>query len=155
MAKTIVARNQQAEFAKLHPMPAYSRIVNLEVEVPAGVGGEGWNYTEALGQDLRILRVDLHLMSRSADALIGGFIYITQGFGKPANSGVVATEWTPVIKNKGIKPGLYWCGIGSQSYSWSMRLFLEGQPRRLGLLIENFSATEQWHAWASFEIAEG
>jgi len=155
MAKIVVARDQQAEMRRLHPKPAYSRIVNLEVLVPAGIGAEGFNYTPPLGNRLWLLSVDLWFFNPTPDIQIGGFIYLRTGGKKPASPGETAMKWDSVVDDStGIKPGIYWTGLRAH-IRWDMMKFYEGSERRFALLIENFSETQQWLAWVSFQISEG
>ncbi len=140
---------------RLHPKPAYSRIVNLEVLVSDGIGGYGFNYTPPLGNRIWLLSVDLWFINPTLDVLIGGFIYLRTGDTKPASAGEVAMRWDSVIDDStGIKPGIYWRGL-SQHFRWDMMRFYEGRGRRFGVMIENSNIYQSWLCWASFQISEG
>lgn len=155
MAKIRVARDQQAEVRRLHPKPAYSRVVQLELLVPIGVGNSVYRITPALGQKLWLLSVKLVTLSHDIDVMIGGFIYITTGTTRDPSEEVVATKWDLLLPSTGgMKPGLTYKGI-RDSYTWQMMRLFEGKPRRFGVVIENFSNLNQWWAWVSFEISEG
>lgn len=155
MAKVIVGRDQQAEMRRLHPKPAYSRVINLEVLVSDGLGGEGFNYTPPLGNRLWLLSVDLWFMNPTVDVTIGGFIYLRTGMAKPESAGEVAMKWASVIDDTtGIKPGIYWVGL-NEHFHWDMMRLYEGQHRRFGVVIENFNVDQKWLCWASFQISEG
>ncbi|MBA7677845.1 hypothetical protein ES703_86111 [subsurface metagenome] len=155
MARIVVPRNQQAEMQRLHPKPVYSRVVQLELIVPKGVGNSIYRITPPLGDRLWLLSVKLVTLSHDIDVIIGGFIYITTGFTKDPSENVVATQWDLIIPSTGgMKPGLTYKGIRDQ-FTWHMMRFYEGTSRRFGVVIENFSDLNQWWAWVSFEISEG
>lgn len=155
MAKIVVQRNQQEESRRLNPKPAYSRVINLEVLVSDGLGGEGFNYTPPLGNRLWLLSVDLWFMNPTLDVQIGGFIYLRTGKAKPASAGDLAMKWDSVIDDStGIKPGMYWTGL-NQHLRWDMMKFYEGSGRRFGVMIENFNVDQKWLCWASFQVSEG
>ncbi|MBA7679124.1 hypothetical protein ES703_87407 [subsurface metagenome] len=155
MAKIIVGRDQQAEMQRLHPKPAYSRVVQLELIVPQGLGNSIYRITPPLGDRLWLLSVKLVTLSHEIDVMIGGFIYITTGTTREPSESVVATEWEQIIPSTGgMKPGLTYKGFRDQ-YHWTMMKFYEGTSRRFGVVIENLTAISQWWAWVSFEISEG
>lgn len=155
MAKIIVGRDQQAETLRRHPKPAYSRVVQLEMIVPIGVGSSVFKITPPLGERLWLLSVKLVTMSHDVDVVIGGFIYITTGTSKEPTEKVVAEKWDLIIPSTGgMKPGFTYKGI-RDTFTWSMMRFYEGKPRRFGVVIENLSDLNQWWAWVSFEISEG
>lgn len=155
MAKIVVARNQQAEMARLHPKPAYSRVINLTVQVPAGIGNAGFAISPPVGNRVWLLSVNLITMSQTRANVFGGFIQITTGTQIKAQEGSPPQLDQPVIRNYGgPKPSFYYTGFGD-SYHWDMMMFYEGTGRRFGSLIENLFETETWRAWISFEISEG
>jgi hypothetical protein len=155
MAKIVVARNQQEEMRRLHPKPVYSRVINLTLQIPAGMGEGDFAVSPPVGGRIWLLNVKLHTMSQTRANVFGGFIYISTGTDKKVDGSIIAVKWDPVIRNYGgPKPGLYYTGFGD-SYSWDMMSFFEGAGRRFGAMAENLFPDETWRAWISFEISEG
>lgn len=155
MAKIVVARNQQAEMARLHPKPVYSRVINLTLQIPAGLGQVAFAISPPVGNRIWLLGVDLITMSQTRANVFGGFIYITTGtqLKRQGDAGLRLED--DVIRNYGgPKPGFYYTGFGD-SYHWDMMMFYEGAGRKFGALAENLFVTETWRAWISFQISEG
>lgn len=155
MAKIVVPRDQQVEMRRRHPKPAYSRVINLTLGVPAGAGEEGWAVTPPLGNRLWLLNVKLITMSQTRANVFGGFIYISTGTSKKPDGEDIAVKWEQVIRNYGgPKPGFYYTGFGD-TYSWDMMRFFEGSGRKFGAVAQNLFPDDTWRAWISFEISEG
>ncbi len=155
MAKIVVSRNQQREMERLHPKPAYSRVLTLELSVPAGIGAEDWNYTEKLGTDLWLLSVDMWVSSLTPGGLCGGFFQISTGFEKSPGSGDIVMEWESLFQHQGIKPYPAFKFVEKGHMRFTMMRFWNGQPRRFGAYIGNFSDTDQIFGVVAFEISEG
>lgn len=155
MAKQIVRRDQQRDMERRHPKPAYSRVINLTLQIPAGAGNEDYAVSPPVGGRIWLLSVSLITMSQLRDNAFGGFIYISTGTDKNAGPEMIATVWQPVIRQYGgPKPAFYYTGFGD-SYSWDMMQFYEGDGRRFGAMAQNLFAAETWRAWISFQISEG
>lgn len=155
MTKIIVARGQQEAVRRAYPKPAYSRVINLTIQVPAGLGEEGYAVSPPVGSRIWLLNVKLITMSQTRANVFGGFIYISTGTDKKVTAPMIATVWQPVIRQyQGPKPAFYYTGFGD-SYSWDMMCFYEGHGRRFGALAQNLFIDETWRAWISFEISEG
>ena len=155
MAKIVVARNQQAEMQRLHPKPVYSRVINLTLQVPAGIGAEDFAVSPPVGNRIWLLGVDLIILNMDVDVVCSGFIYISTGTDKRVTAPMIATQWDPIIRNYGgPKPGFYYSGIRDQ-FHWNMMKFYEGSGRRFGAVAENLTDIKGWRAWISFEISEG
>jgi len=155
MSKIIVGRNQQAEMARLHPKPAYSRVINLTIQIPAGMGERDYAVSPPVGSRVWLLNVQLHTMSQTRANVFGGFIYISTGTDKKIEAETISMKWEPVIRNYGgPKPGFYYTGFGD-SYSWDMMRFYEGAGRRFGAMAQNLFPDDTWRAWISFQISEG
>lgn len=155
MAKIVVPRDQQAEMIRLHPKPAYSRVINLTLQVPAGMGASDYAVTPPVGGKVWLMNVTLNTMSQTRANVFGGFIYISTGTDKRVDAELIAVRWEPVIRNYGgPKPGFYYTGFGD-SYSWNMMRFFEGSGRRFGAMAANLFPDDHWRAWISFELSEG
>lgn len=155
MAKIVVERNQQREMERLHPKPAYSRVINLTLQIPAGLGKDDFAVSPPLGNRIWLLGVDLIILNRDVDVVCSGFIYISTGTDKRVTAPMIATKWDPIIRNYGgPKLGFYYSGIRDQ-FHWNMMKFYEGSGRRFGAVAENLTDIKGWRAWVSFEISEG
>lgn len=155
MAKIVVARNQQEEVRRLHPKPAYSRVINLTVQVPAGAGSDDYAVSPPVGNRIWLLGVRMYVMNISVDIVCSGFIYISTGFDPKVTGEKIAVQWDPIIRNYGgPKPGFYYSGIRDK-FHWSMMKFYEGPGRRFGVAAEGLSQYEVMRVWVAFEISEG
>lgn len=155
MAKVIVARGQQEAVRRAYPKPAYSRVINLTLQIPAGMGEEDLAVSPPVGGRIWLLNVKLITMSQTRANVFGGFIYISTGTDKKVTGQMIAVDWEPVIRQYGgPKPAFYYTGFGD-SYSWDMMQFYEGPGRRFGAVAENLFPDDAWRAWISFEISEG
>lgn len=155
MSKIVVARNQQAEVARLHPKPVYSRVINLTLQIPAGLGQDDFAVSPPIGNRIWLLGVDLVILNRDVDVVCSGFIYISTGTDKRVTAEMIANQWDPIIRNYGgPKPGFYYSGIRDK-FHWDMMKFYEGSGRRFGAVAENLTDIKSWRAWVSFEISEG
>lgn len=155
MGKIVVPRSQQEWMAREHPKPAYSRVINLTLQIPAGMGEEDFAVSPPVGSRIWLLNVKLITMSQTRANVFGGFIYISTGTDKKVTGAMIAVDWEPVIRNYGgPKPGFYYTGFGD-SYGWDMMRFYEGAGRRFGAMAENLFPDDGWRAWISFTISEG
>lgn len=155
MARIVVARNQQAEVARIHPKPVYSRVINLTIQVPAGLGEEDFAVSPPIGNRVWLLGVKMFVMNLSVDIVCSGFIYISTGTDKKVTGEMIAVQWDPVIRNYGgPKPGFYYSGIRDK-FHWDMMRFYEGSGRRFGIVAQSLSVLEVMRIWCSFEISEG
>lgn len=155
MAKIIVPRGQQEAVRRESPKPAYSRVINLTLQVPAGAGEEDFAVSPPIGNRVWLLGVNLTILNMDIDVVCSGFIYISTGTEKKVTGGVIAEQWDPIIRNYGgPKPGFYYSGIRDK-FHWDMMRFYEGSGRRFGAVAENLTDIKGWRAWISFEISEG
>lgn len=155
MARIVVARNQQAEVARLHPKPVYSRVINLTLQVPAGLGQEDFAVSPPIGNRVWLLGVDLFILNMDVDVVCSGFIYISTGTDKKVTAPMIAEQWDSIIRNYGgPKPAFYYSGIRDH-FHWDMMRFYEGTGRRFGAVAQNLTDIKGWRAWISFEISEG
>ena len=155
MAKIVTRRNQQEEMRRLHPLPAYSRQVGIEVAVPAGVGADGFNFTPVIRQGAWLLGVDFWAFGVNVGETIGGFISIAVGTEEPKTAEEIVTKWEPVMRYSGIKPMMYWWSVDRGHFHWNMKQFYDNRTTRFACNISNFHATIPWWAWVFFEISEG
>ncbi len=155
MAKIIVARGQQEAVRRAYPKPAYSRVINLTIQVPAGLGEEDFAVSPPIGNRVWLLGVKMFVMNLSVDIVCSGFIYISTGTDKKVTAPMIAEQWEPIIRNYGgPKPGFYYSGIRDQ-FNWDMMKLYEGSGRRFGIAAQSLSIYEVMRIWCSFEISEG
>lgn len=155
MAKVIVARNQQDEVRRLHPKPAYSRVINLTLQIAAGAGNDDFAVSPPIGNRVWLLGVDLTILNMHVDVVCSGFIYISTGTETKVNAERIVSQWDPIVRNYGgPKRGFYFSGI-REHYHWNMMKFYEGSGRSFGAVAENLTDVIGWRAWVSFEISEG
>lgn len=151
----VVTRSQQVVTAGIKPRAVYSRVINLTVQVPAGLAQEDFAFTPAIGNRVWLLGVDLFVMTLEVDVVVSGFVYIRSGVGKPQSASEVATKWNPVIQNYGgPKPGFYFSAI-QDHYHWNMNKFYEAGAVRFGVMATSLVDIVSWRAWVSFQISEG
>ena len=155
MAKIIVPRGQQEAVRRESPKQAYSRVINLTLQIPAGLGEEDFAVSSPVGNRVWLLGVDLFILNMDVDVVCSGFIYIRTGTDKKVTAPMIAEQWDPIIRNYGgPKPGFYYSGIRDQ-FHWNMMKFYEGSGRRFGAVAQNLTEIKGWRAWVSFEISEG
>lgn len=155
MAKMITPGWQQVQVRRDFPKPAYSRVINLTLQVPAGLGNDDFAVSPGVGNRIWLLSVTLNLMSQTRANVFGGFIYISTGTDKRVDAEKIAVDWDPVIRQYGgPKPAFYYTGFGD-SYSWDMMRLYVGSGRKFGAMASNLFASESWRAWISLEISEG
>jgi len=155
MAKIVVRRDQQAEVRRLYPKPAYSRVINLTIQVPAGAGTEDFAVSPPVGNRIWLLGVRMYVMNLSVDIVCSGFIYISTGTDKKVTGSMIAMQWDPVIRHYGgPKPGFYYSGVRDK-FHWSMMRFYEGTGRKFGVCGQGLSQYETMRIWVAFEISEG
>ncbi|MBA7716633.1 hypothetical protein ES703_125707 [subsurface metagenome] len=155
MAKIRVARDQQREMERRHPKPAYSRWVNLTLQVEAGAGQDDFAVTPPLGNRIWLLGVKMYIFVPGVGNCASGFTYIRTSTDPRATAEQVATQWEPVIRNYGgPKPGFYW-SCEQAGYEWEMAQFYDGAGRRFGAVAENLSPSQNFRMWVSLKISEG
>lgn len=154
MAKLVVSRNQQEEMRRLHPKPAYSRIVSRQLLLTEEMGLE-FAYTEPLGNELWLLKVTVWCTIKApADGQYVRFNIYT-GSGLPEN-------YEDVLKWKNILPSadqhggpVFWqLYDGDNHRSWSMMRFFEATERRFAVVAGRIGAGISFLD-VSFEISEG
>lgn len=149
----LYSKSQSIRSTVSNPMASYSRIVSCSHYHPKPPG-QDFAYTEALGQNLWLLGVDVWLTTITPEAnhqFTFSVWHVTQ---KPttvlqvyANENVL-----PVQSTTGI---WYWHSTGPDAhFHWSMQKLYKGVGQRFGAVLTGAGAVlSQIHA--SFEIAEG
>lgn len=154
MSKVRVARNQQREMERLHPKPAYSRIVSCRVIVAQGVGPK-FRVTRVLGDRLWLLGVRVWLVPKAVDPTLYTDFKIITGSVKPANlTEAFNMENVIPLYGTGDQERLWAAYDGRDYFEWTMMRFFEGMPRVFGIYaIRLGTGTDVLRV--SFEISEG
>jgi len=154
MAKIVVARDQQAEMRRLHPKPAYSRIVSVELLVSQGWG---WQYvvTPVLGDKLWLLGVDVWPAVKAVNFDQYSEFVLYAGGGRQVSLDDVL-QWDVVMPIFDNQSRLVTWRItdGSSGFHWQLAKHYEGDNRRFALVgfrVAEDPSTLQ----ASFHISEG
>lgn len=138
-----------------YPLPPQSRVVALELHVPAGVGNNDFCYTPALGNRLWLLNIDIWVYCATAGAFIGGFFYLMFGTAEPQNASDISTRWNRIIELYcGAKPGFRWFHCDPFDRHFSMAKLFVADGLRFGVTLEN-GFNQAWEATIAFEISEG
>jgi len=156
MANPIVVKEeQQIKIGEARPIPAYSRLINLETVVAVGSGNELIRLSSPLGNRIWLLGCTVNIFCSSMTSAVGGFwrLFIHHG------GGVVTSEdasWKSpaLISQFGVKPYFYYVGP-AVVLRFTQKRFLEGNAIRLGLWAQNFSDTTAFCVNACLEISEG
>ena len=155
MARIVVERGQQEAVRRAYPKPAYSRWVNLTLQVAAGLGEEDFAVTPPLGNRIWLLGVKMWVFVPGIGNCASGFTYIRTGTDPRATAGQVATQWEPIIRNYGgPKPGFYW-SCEQAEFEWDMEVLYLGTGRRFGAVSESLTEAQSYRIWVSFKISEG
>lgn len=155
MAKFVVARNQQAEMRRLHPKPAYSRIVGFTFTVPKDGTQTQWDITDVLGQNLWVLRVQLWFKAETPGVSRRfNWKVVIVGRGKVTGPQIMNELESFVKVRYASKP--YGTFVGSDVYfDFPMMRFYAGEPRRLIAWVSHNSSDDPLWVQAMFTISEG
>lgn len=132
-----------------------TRVAALEYQVGAGIGVDGFQYTEPLGNSLRVLQLDVWLCAVTYGVLTGVFFGVSVGVGVPGSAGVVLLEWTPLVKNVGTKPYPRITFQQQVHLHWDMNQLFKGEPWRVAFWLGNLSATDATYGWCTVVHSEG
>ncbi len=138
-----------------YPNPGYSRVVSCIGSVAAGVGGTRAVATPLFAQNVWLLNVQLWLWHSDAVTLTGGFFWVLCGSGAvPDGGGILGWENVLPIYSPAALTKWFWYGA-LKHFSWDMKRLFTGEPKRLGIFLQNADAENGWNCQASFEISEG
>jgi len=154
MAKFIVRRDQQAEMARLHPKPAYSRVVSVSLVLASGVPAT-FVKTPVFGTRLWLLSVRVHKFAAVVDATKDTrfAIFAVSGKVQSVDDAQLGQRILPLMNNSAELE--WWMMLdGAQDRQWSMMMFFEGKPMGFAVVgirggLGNDLLT------VSFEISEG
>lgn len=155
MGKIVVPRGQQEMVRRLHPKPAYSRIVGFSFTVPKTGAQTQWDITEALGQNLWVLRTQLWFKAETPGVSRRfNWKVVIVGRGKVTGPQIMNELESFVKVRYASKP--YGTFVGSDVYfDFHMMRFYEGEPKRLIAWCYNDSQDDPLWVQAMFTISEG
>ena len=151
----VVKEEQQIKIAEARPIPAYSRLINLEAVVMAGSGNELIRLSSPLGNRIWLLSCTINIFANSINGDVGGFwrLFIHSGGGS-ITSEEASWKLPSLISQFGVKPYFYYVGP-AVVLPFNQKRFLEGNAIRLGLWAQNFADTQAFCINACLEISEG
>ncbi len=151
---TIVTRSQQVRTAALQPEPAYSRVVILQTDIPAPIGGNNWAITPMLGNRLMLLRIDVWIQTVGQGAFLEGLLAITSGIGADVDGEVVRERWDNVldVTRLDVRGIRFFCC--EKHLQFEMKKLYIGESQRFGIYSENLGI-KAYNVLAAFQIAEG
>jgi len=154
MAKIVVARNQQAEMRRLHPKPAYSRVVSCGI-IDDGIAAPDFAFVPVLGQTVWLLgvMVSWNDLGTVIDQITN--FKILTGTTAPATALEILT-WDNVLPKwtVGGVDDVWRLYDGEGSRTWTMMKLYTGMSRMFGIWADrrqDFGLNID----VSFEISEG
>ena len=154
MAKIIVARNQQAEMRRLHPEPAYSRLIGVRLVLAAGLPVE-LVFTPMFGDRLWLLQVKVCIQQKVTNPNNINYLLFKIGGAEKAAAAQVM-NWESIIPLIGVDGRLNWWQFcdGCSCYEWRLKRFYEHSKRRIAVLGYRTGADTSI-IQVTFEISEG
>ncbi len=151
----LITSSQALRFSILFPRGVHSRVITLELVVPAGVGADDFKFSSIVGLNTWVLSIDWWIAGLQSGLHLGCFFQASTGTGEPGNSGVIFLEWTPLIPHFGIKPFpvIHW--NDNINLHFQMNHLITGEARRFGVAMQNFSTTNQLRALIAIQFSEG
>ena len=154
MAKLVVRRDQQAEIRRLHPRPAYSRVVGFWLSLPADAL---WYYatTPPLGQNVWLMRVTVRHCPRPIATTNYSLFEVMAGKEKAETIGDIA-QWQRVLPHvtDGGPHYVQKIGDGCNQYTEEMLQLFTGTARRFGIIASRVGTGED-QLYVTFQISEG
>ena len=151
----IANSSQQITHAALAPSSVHSRVTGFQMFVPAGVGSRSLGVTSQLGQNLRLLRIDLWISNVTVDTLIGGSIIIRKGNTKPKLAENIIDTWEPIMQHDKSPNVINWFGTRNDHLYWTMNKLYTGEGIRFACMLINSSVLQSWWSYMTFQISEG
>lgn len=155
MAKIVVGRNQHEEMRRLHPKPAYSRVISVSMGLP---DDSNWHYilTPVMGNRVWLLSVDVWVAPKAIDTTQATLFDISIGSGAPRTVEELRT-WEVVlpILDENNKRTAWVASDGSEHFHWNMMRFYKGEARRFGIAGIRGTGGGDDLLKVSFEISEG
>lgn len=152
MAK-LANRDQRIVTGVTKPRSGYSRIVSMAQTLPQPANLQ-YCFTEALGQRLWLLGIDVWIFGKPASVNDSWWFIIRRGFQMPTATAQI-WDWENVLPLLAPTGSWSWHGYTTPYHMhWSMHKLFEGQSQRFGAAI-NITTPITSYFEASFEISEG
>lgn len=154
MAK-VVNKSQQVTSKGLAPKGHYSRVVSLNMEVPAD--GQYWYaVVPKLGQKFWLLEVKVWCFPKEIAAGQATHFEVRSGLELPPRVGpeVWGDNILPVVAPVDV-PQAWYFDDGRNYYSWRMDMLFTAVPRYLGIRAMRPALQGDDGIYASFKISEG
>jgi len=137
------------------PASVYSRVVSVSLLLPAD-GNQYYNYTNQLGQDIRLLKVQVWHLPKAINIANVSAFSITAGSG-PQPTGPDIANWENVLPL--IDPnrqGAPWVLYDGQDYKeWELCKIFSGEARRFAVAGYRGVGMGTDALWVSFTVSEG
>ncbi len=153
MAK-LLSRQQRIQVGVKNPVSVYSRVVSCGTKV-VGAGVSSFGYTHPVGQDVRLLKVQLFIEPVAYAAGLFLLVRVLTGFGQPDTAAAIL-NWEnvlPMLQEPNIDTDIM-VHSGRRHMSWDMSVLHTGVGRRFGIWTRGMIGMTG-PAFASFEVTEG
>ena len=155
MAKIVVARDQQAEMRRLHPKPAYSRVIAQDFMLMDSAGGFYYMISPPIGNRVWLLSIDVWFQPWAIDGLICLWFQFKTGQTDMASKNDVVFRWESVIDvPRHVDNQMYHWG-GPAHRRFEMMQFYEGQGRRFAATGQIYGASVDCWMSVAWQISEG
>lgn len=155
MAKVIVGRDQQAEMRRLHPKPAYSRVIAQDMILATAAGGNNFLITSPVGNRVWLLSIDVWIQPWAIGGLVCLWFQFKTGQTDRASMSDVVFRWETVIDVPAHvdKQMYHWGGPAHRRFE--LMKFYEGQGRRFAVTGQIYGASIDCWMSVTWQISEG
>lgn len=136
------------------PASIYSRVVSCRTKV-VGAGVPSFGYTMPVGQQVRLLNVQLFIEPIDYAAGVYMLVRVLTGTNQPSDTAAIL-NWEnvlPVLEEPDIDSDIL-VHFARQHMSWDMNILYKGVGRRFGVWTEGMTGMTA-PLLASFEVSEG
>lgn len=152
MAK-LLSKQQFIQAGVTTPTSVYSRVVSMAQVLPQPANLM-YCFTEALGQQLWLLGIDVWIFGKPVDPGDSWWFYLRRGISRPTATADLY-EWEIVLPLLSPTGQWSWHGYGTPYHMhWDMKKLYVGQSQRFAAYF-NITGPIVSYFQASFEISEG
>lgn len=138
---------------RLHPMPAYSRVVTIE-HVDPSPPGQDYAVTPVLGEKLWLLSVDVWITGSGVPVATSWWFDLRRGFEVPKTT-LQIQQWEYLLPVKSTVGIWIFNGYGNPVHRhWDMNILYQSPQQRFAI-IGHMVGPEISRFTASFRITEG
>ena len=154
MAVVRVGRNQHEEMRRLHPKPAYTRVVSCVASVPAGPGAV-YSLTHRLSDNIWLYKVKVWGAPKAVDMSKQTLFRVFTTTKKVSTAAEMLNGQNLLpLTSPGFASEPWTNYDGTAGFEWTMVMFFEGRERYFGFWAERGPLGSD-ELFASFEISEG